>query len=142
MTEAFLELGRDLRYTFRGLANAPAFTAVAVLTLALGIGANSAIFSVVNGVLLEPLPYGQPERLAFIHTQFPTLGFDKFWVSPPEYRALQERLSSFEMIGGWLPVPAWRRHGRSSRAWWRSGRKPRRTTTRRPPKTTRSGSFR
>lgn len=79
-----LTLMHDLRYALRNLRKSPGYAVVTVLTLALGIGVNSAIFSVVNGVLLKPLPYQQPERLVFITSQFPTLGFDQFWVSAPE----------------------------------------------------------
>jgi hypothetical protein len=92
---------QDIRYALRQLLTHPGFTVVAVLTLALGIGANSAIFSVVNGVLLRPLPYRQSDRLVYLYSQFPTLGFDDFWISPPEYRELQERARSFSSIGAW-----------------------------------------
>jgi putative ABC transport system permease protein len=67
----------------------------------LAIGVNSAIFSVVNGVLLKPLPYPRPERLVFITSQFPTLGFDQFWVSAPEFVEFRERNKSFADVGAY-----------------------------------------
>jgi len=92
---------QDLRYSIRSLARTPGFALLAVLTLALGIGANSAIFSVINGVILKPLGYPQPDQLVMITSQFPGLGFDKFWVSPPEYFELRERSKSFSEIGAY-----------------------------------------
>jgi putative ABC transport system permease protein len=91
----------DLFYALRNLRRSPGYAAVTVLTLALGIGANTAIFSVVNGVLLKPLPYPLPERLIFITSQFPGLGFDQFWVSAPEFIEFAESNQSFEQVGAY-----------------------------------------
>jgi putative ABC transport system permease protein len=96
---------QDLRYGLRMLARNPGFAAVAVLTLALGIGANTAIFSVVNSVLFRPLPYPDPGRLAMVWMRFTDIGLpnDRNWVSAPEFRDLKELNRSFAdlaAIGG------------------------------------------
>ena len=75
------------------------YALVTVATLGLGIGANTAIFSVVNGVILRPLPYPKPEQLTFLTTRFPAFGFDQFWVSPPEYFEFRELNKSFSAVG-------------------------------------------
>jgi predicted permease len=93
------DLRQDLRHAVRGLLRAPGFAAVTILTLALGIGANTAIFSIVNGVILRPLGYPQPEQLMYLTTQFPAFGFDQFWVSPPEYFEFREINQSFSSVG-------------------------------------------
>ena len=97
----FDNLRRDLRLAVRSLLRAPAFTAVTILTLGLGIGANTAIFSIVNGVILRPLGYPKPEQLMYLTTQFPAFGFDQFWVSPPEYFEFRELTQSFAAIGAY-----------------------------------------
>ena len=94
-------LRHDLVHAFRSLRKSPGYAAVTILTLALGIGANSAIFSVINGVLLKPLPYPDAERLLFITSQFPTLGFQQFWVSAPEFIEFRERQRSFDDVGAY-----------------------------------------
>jgi predicted permease len=98
---SFDHLRQDIRLAIRGLLRAPVFAAVTILTLALGIGANTAIFSIVNGVILRPLGYPKPEQLMHLTTQFPALGFDQFWVSPPEYFEFRELNQSFSAVGAY-----------------------------------------
>src|SRR5262245_27416756 len=88
-------------YAVRSLRRQPGFTLITVLTLALGIGANTAVFSVVNGVVLRPLGYPEPERLVYVTSQFPGLGFDQFWVSVPEFVEYRDRNHAFETIGAY-----------------------------------------
>jgi len=96
MTDQLLQ---DLRHTIRGLLRSPAYALVTILTLALGIGGNTAIFSIVNAVILRPLGYPKPEQLMYVTTQFPAFGFDQFWVSPPEYFEFRELNQSFRAVG-------------------------------------------
>ncbi len=98
---SFDNLRQDIRLAVRGLLRAPAFAAVTILTLALGIGANTAIFSIVNGVILRPLGYPKPEQLMYLTTQFAAQGFDQFWVSPPEYFEFRELNQSFAAVGAY-----------------------------------------
>jgi predicted permease len=92
---------RDVGYAWRSLRRAPAFTTVAIATLAIGIGANTAIFSVINGVVLRPLEYAAPDRLVFLSTRVPALGLDEFWASPPEYLEFRQLNHSFADVGAY-----------------------------------------
>ena len=89
----------DVRYGLRILRKNPGFTAVAVLTLALGIGANTAIFGVVNAVLLRPLPFKQPSRLMMLFEGIPKLGFPKMGFSGPDFAVFVRAQKSFESVG-------------------------------------------
>jgi putative ABC transport system permease protein len=92
---------QDLRYAARQLVLHPGFTAILVLTLALGIGANTAVFSVVDGVVLRPLPYPQPDRLTVAWTQFPSMDLMEFPASWPEYQDYRKQSRSFDEMGLW-----------------------------------------
>jgi predicted permease len=94
----------DLRHAARMLAKNPGFAAAAILCLTLGIGATTGIFSVVNAVLLRPLPYAQPERLVRVYTEFPTFpggGLRRFWTSAPEFLDLRRDTQSWETLDIW-----------------------------------------
>jgi predicted permease len=93
-------LGQDLRYTFRQMRKNPGFAAVAVLTLALGTGATTVIFTVVSGVLLKPLAYSHPESLVTLHVQAEKRG-DRWGFSYPDFLDCQRECRSFEGVTAW-----------------------------------------
>ncbi|MGH9764446.1 MAG: ABC transporter permease, partial [Blastocatellia bacterium] len=93
-------LMQDLRYGWRMLSQKPVFTVFAILTLALGIGANTAIFSVVNAVLLRSLPFPEPDRLVRIHFSNPGIGLHGVLYSVPELLDLRNRAGVFEYVAG------------------------------------------
>jgi predicted permease len=101
------ELGQDLRSAARGLRRSPLFTAVALVTLAMGIGANTAAFSVLRSVVLRPLPYPESERVVQVWTDHTARGrAEPEWLSPPQYFAIRDQVPAFEHIAayqGWGP---------------------------------------
>ena len=96
-------LAQDLRYAVRMLVKRPGFTAVAVLTLALGIGANTAIFSVVNAVLLRPLPFAEPDRLVYAEGADLRDGSKGGAISPPDFLDYREQNHVFERFAAFMP---------------------------------------
>src|SRR5262245_9562736 len=92
---------QDLRYGARMLLKKPGFTLVAVITLSLGIGANAAIFTVVNGVLLRPLPYEEADRLMMLWESDPRRNIERQRVAPPNLAEWREQSRSFENIAYW-----------------------------------------
>jgi putative ABC transport system permease protein len=87
---------QDIRYGLRTLMKRPGFTVVAVLALTLGIGANTAIFSVIHAVILRPLPYDEPERLMVLDENSPAQGVDRYGVSYPNFLAWRDQNRTFE----------------------------------------------
>jgi predicted permease len=104
-------LAMDVRYALRSFVRTPVFTGMTVLALALGIGANSAIFSVVNAVLLKPLPYAQPERLVMVWNDNTREGISQYPMSPANFfdvKAAARTLDRLEMMYSFLLTPTLR----------------------------------
>ncbi|HET9399536.1 MAG TPA: ABC transporter permease [Candidatus Acidoferrales bacterium] len=94
---------RDLKFGLRTLRKNPGFAAAAILTLALGIGANSAIFSIIESVLLKPLPYAQPGQLVEIFNKYPPQ-FPKVGLSPGDYADWKRQATSYSEMGGYIEI--------------------------------------
>src|SRR4051812_42053479 len=92
---------RDLRYAVRMLLKEPGFTAIAIITLALGIGANTAIFSIVNAVLLKPLPYGDPGQLVMVWQDYRVGGNKEDIHSWPNYVDYRDGNTTFACMAGY-----------------------------------------
>src|SRR5882762_2834228 len=94
----------DIRYGVRSLAKRPGFTLVALIALALGIGANTAIFSLVNAVLLQPLPFAEPDRLVWMWGNIRN-GGNRASVAPLEFLDYRQQNASFEQFASTFTVP-------------------------------------
>jgi predicted permease len=97
-------LVKDVSFSFRTIRKSPGFAVIVILTLALGIGANTAIFSVMDSVLLRPLPYPQPERLVRIWQSEPRMGERRLGTAPPEFAAYRDRTRVFTSLAGYQPA--------------------------------------
>ena len=89
------------KHVIRRLRHSPMFTAITLLTLAIGIGANTAIFSVLSGVLLKPLPYPHPEQLVGVWETAPGMNFPEVNASPATYFTFREENQTFQDTGLW-----------------------------------------
>src|SRR5213595_2856391 len=90
---------KDIRLSLRQLIKQPALTAIAVLTIALAIGATTAVLSLVNGLLVRPLPYREPQQLILLLQHFKSQNLERIPVSPPEFKDYETRARSFEKLG-------------------------------------------
>src|SRR5207302_11397645 len=90
---------KDLRFAFRQLLKQPAFTAIAIITVALAIGATTAVLSLVNGLLVRPLPYRGPQQLILFLQHFKSQNLERIPVSRPEFKDYETGACSFEKLG-------------------------------------------
>jgi predicted permease len=100
------DVAQDTRYAIRGFRNTPGLAAVALLTLAIGIGATVAIFTIVNAVLLQPLPFERPDRLVAVDLLAPGIAATSLRQTAHTYVVIAEAESSFEALGAWVPSSA------------------------------------
>jgi len=90
---------KDIRFASRQLVKQPAFTSIAVVTIALAIGATTAVLSLVNGLMVRPLPYREPQQLVLLLQHFKSQNLERIPVSPPEFKDYEARAHSFEKLG-------------------------------------------
>jgi hypothetical protein len=89
---------QDVRYALRSFLSTPGLTIAAIFSLALGIGANTSIFSVASALLLRPLPYADPDRLAILWNRSPGLGVEEDWFSTAQYFDIRNTSASFDAV--------------------------------------------
>src|SRR5215510_2014639 len=97
-------ISRDLRFAWRMIRNNPGFAIIAVLCLALGMGATTAVFTIVDAVLFRPLPYKDSDRLVRMYSEFPGFpngGLRRFPISPPEFLEIRDTLRAYERVDAW-----------------------------------------
>ena len=92
---------QDLRYAIRLLLKSPGFSVVAIITLALGIGATTAMFTVVNSVILKPFPFSEPDRLVMIKESIPKLTDNPISIPAPDVLTFQRETKAFTGVGGY-----------------------------------------
>ena len=97
---------QDLRYAFRTLSRSRSFTVIAIAMLALGIGANTAVFSVVQSVLIRPLPYNEADRLVWLTNQNSALGVTAAFLNPADILDFREQSKTFDRIAAWEHYPS------------------------------------
>src|SRR6266511_4114045 len=90
---------REIKVALRQLTKTPGFTVIAVITVALAIGATTAVLSLVNGLLVRPLPYREPQQLILLLQHFKSQNLERIPVSPPEFKDYETRARSFEKLG-------------------------------------------